>query len=83
MEAAGFGGYEFRVLEFKPPGLDAGQHAAPEAVFLHGFLGCADDWIPLASALSASLGCGPVSAPGEDSQGLRSVSLGCALRFAG
>ena len=56
----GVGDYAFRVMEWAVPDV-AGT--APTLLFLHGFLGCAEDWNPVAAALALSCRCIVVDLP--------------------
>ncbi|KAL2455175.1 Protein PHYLLO [Forsythia ovata] len=48
-------------------------------VFLHGFLGAGDDWMPIMKALSSSLRCVAIDLPGHGGSKLLNVSQGQSL----
>ena len=53
------GMYSFRVVEVSPPGMQelcpsSSAPPAPPFLFLHGFLGCADDWLHIMRGLATA-----------------------------
>eukprot|EP00898_Chlorokybus_atmophyticus_P002770 jgi/Chlat1/3494/Chrsp23S03682 len=59
--------YDFHVmsLDARRSGCTDGQPQQPTLLFLHGFLGDGEDWLPLMHALSHSFACVAVDIPGH------------------
>ena len=84
------GSYDFSLLEVLPPAAGDGtarqeQHQQqPPVLFLHGFLGAADDWLPLMRALGQGRRCLALDLPGHGSTAVSSSSSsGCSGCHAG
>lgn len=76
------GTYEFRLLDSHPAsfnssnGSSPAQTTAPPMVFLHGFLGSAEDWRPLMAALSTTHRCLALDLPGHGSARVQPSPIG-------
>jgi len=70
------GEYDFRVVETTQPGVECS--AQPTLLFLHGFLGSADDFKPCMDALSSEFRCVALDLPGHGA-----TSVTCTTATAG
>jgi len=66
--------YLFRVCEIGP---GSGSSERPTLLFLHGFLGCKEDWLPLMRPLSSRFRCISVDLPGHGES--RVLDIGSAV----
>ena len=77
------GSYSFRVVEpchQGPPALGA-RDERPLLLFLHGFLGAAEDWQPVMQALCARCRCLAVDLPGHGQTMVRPSQSGAELGY--